>query len=267
SHSSRADPREGLRVFHNFYPSRPREQTLQRDARGFTYSAACVTIFAHRLLLTRTLLCRTHSVGKRLRSARRNRLPPGLAVCHIGIVAGGVGAIVPGLADVWVRAVTRVGIVAVIAGAGIVPIVPVIGVVAAVIPITVGIAVTPPIWGIDLSEPAAKMPKAMVGLAAVKPATIAVKSPSVMSRIGHLWVNDSRSKKQHRRGTPEGPSDGLPGTVIDSLIHQPTLREPCRRSLRQPRAAVARATPDHHNDVAGRRISVSPSRRTTSYTT
>jgi hypothetical protein len=45
---------------------------------------------------------------------------PGVELCHIGIVAGGVGAIVPGLPGVGVRAVAIVGIVAVIASAGIV---------------------------------------------------------------------------------------------------------------------------------------------------
>src|SRR5438045_9493333 len=122
---------------------------------------------------------------------------------------------IPGLRGVGVRAVAIVGIVAVIAGAGIVAVIPVIGVIAVIV---VGIAVTPPKWGIDPSEPAAGMPRARVGPAPVKSAATAVKSPPVMSGIGHLWVNDSGSKKQYRRrGTPESPSDGLPVTVISSL--------------------------------------------------
>src|SRR5215831_12687788 len=90
--------------------------------------------------------------------ARRDRLPPGLALCHIGIVAGRIGAIVPGLPDVGVRAVAIFGIVAVIAGTGIEAVVSVVGVVAVIAVIVVGIAVTPPKWGIDHSQPAAEMP-------------------------------------------------------------------------------------------------------------
>ena len=134
--------------------------------------------------------------------ARRNRLPPDLALCHIGIVAGGVRAIVPGLPGIRARTVTIVGIVAVIAGAGIVTVIPAIGVIAEIAVIVVGIAVTPPIWGIDSYEPAVEMPRAKVGPAGVKPAATAVNSPPVMSGIGHLWVNDSGSQKQYCRGTP-----------------------------------------------------------------
>src|SRR5207244_7362625 len=50
--------------------------------------------------------------------ARRNRQPSGLALCHIRIIPGRVGTIVPGLPGAGLRAVA--GMVAVIAGAGIV---------------------------------------------------------------------------------------------------------------------------------------------------
>jgi hypothetical protein len=56
-----------------------------------------------------------------------------------------------------------------------------------------------------------------------------MKSPPGMSGIGHLWVNDSGSKKQYRCGTPEGPSDGLPGTVISGLIHDQSFRNRAAR--------------------------------------
>ena len=68
------------------------------------------------------------------------------------------------------------------------------------------------------------MPRTRMGPAAVKPTAIPVKSPPVMSGIGRRWVNASGSKKQYRRGTAEGPSDGLPGTVISNLTHQRSLR-------------------------------------------
>ena len=70
--------------------------------------------------------------------AGRNRLPPGLALGHIGMIAGGVGAIVPGPPGVGARAVAIIGIVAVIAGARIVAVIPVIGVVAVIAVIVVG---------------------------------------------------------------------------------------------------------------------------------
>ena len=60
-----------------------------------------------------------------------------------------------------------------------------------------------------------------MGPAAVKPTAIPVKSPPVMSGIGYLWVNNSDSKKQYCRGSPEGPSNGSPGIVISRLIHRP----------------------------------------------
>src|SRR5438874_5399085 len=165
--------------------------------------------------------------------AGRNRLPPGLALGHIGIIAGGVGAIVPSLPGVGARAVAIVGIVAVVAGARIVAVIPVVGVVAVKAVIVVGKAVTPPIWGIDSYEPAAEMPGTRVGAAAVNPA-IAVKSPPIMSGIGRLWVNHSRSTKQHRRGCPEGRSDSLPGTEVITLMHRPIL--PKRVWTRLPQA-------------------------------
>src|SRR5215472_5769872 len=73
-------------------------------------------------------------------------LPHGVAVCHRWIIAGGAGAIVPGLSGVGVgrRAVARVGIVAVIAGAGIVAVIPMVGIVAVVVEGKEGIAITPP---------------------------------------------------------------------------------------------------------------------------
>src|SRR5215472_2986009 len=119
------------------------------------------------------------------------------------------------------RAVAIVGIVAVIAGAWIVAVIPVIGVVAVIAVIVEAIAVSPPIWGVDHSESAAEMPRTRMGPAAVKPTAIPVKSPPVMSGIGHRWMNDSGSKKQYRRGTPERSPNGLPGSVINRLIHRP----------------------------------------------
>src|SRR6516162_5814049 len=96
----------------------------------------------------------------------RTVLPHGVAVCHRWIIASGVGAIVPGLPGVGLRAVAIVGIVAVIAGAGIVAVIPMVGIVA-VIPVVVegieGIAITPPKRWVDASEPehGGEMPKAM----------------------------------------------------------------------------------------------------------
>src|SRR5215469_2033915 len=102
-------------------------------------------------------------------------LPHGVAVCHRWIIASGVGAVVPSLSGVGVglRAVARVGVVAVIAGAGIVAVIPMVGIVA-VIPVLVegieGIAITPPKRWVDASEPehGEKMPQAMEP-AAVEP--------------------------------------------------------------------------------------------------
>src|SRR5215831_13510679 len=77
-------------------------------------------------------------------------LPRGVAVCHMWIIASRAGAIVPSLSGVGVglRAVARVGIVAVIAGAGIVAVIPMVGIVAVVVEGNEGIAITPPKrWG------------------------------------------------------------------------------------------------------------------------
>ena len=68
-------------------------------------------------------------------------------MCHRWIIASGVEAIVPGLSGVELRAVARVGMVALIAGAGIVAVIAMVGIVV-VIPIVgkgiEGIAITPP---------------------------------------------------------------------------------------------------------------------------
>src|SRR5215469_159438 len=113
--------------------------------------------------------------------ARWNRLPAGVALCHIRIIAGGVGAIVPGLSDTGPRAVAIVRIVAVITGAGILAVIPIVRIVSVIPIIVVGKAVTPPIRRVDPSEPepAAEMPKAMVEPAAMKPT--AVKAAAVES--------------------------------------------------------------------------------------
>src|SRR5215469_8298673 len=131
-------------------------------------------------------------------------MPHGVAVGHRWIIASGVGAIVPGLPGVGLRAVARVGIVAVIARAGIVTVILMVGIVA-VIPVVVerieGVAITPPKRWVDASEPerGAEMPKATVEPAAVKPSTPPVKSPAATAAIigiGHLWLNNSGSKQQ-----------------------------------------------------------------------
>jgi hypothetical protein len=89
--------------------------------------------------------------------------------------------------------------VAVIAGAGIVAVIPTVGIVT-VIPVVgkgiEGIAITPPKRWVDASEPerGAEMPKAMVEPAAVKPSSIAVKSPAAIIGIGHLWLSNGDSK-------------------------------------------------------------------------
>ena len=62
----------------------------------------------------------------------------------------------------------------------------------------------------------------------MKSVTTAMNCVPVMSGIGP-WVNDSGKKKQYRRGTPEGPSDGLPGTFISGLIYRPILRNRAAR--------------------------------------
>ena len=94
-------------------------------------------------------------------------------------------------------------------------------------------------WRRDRSRNTGDRRRARVEPAAVKSAATAMKSPPVMSGIGHLWVNDSGSKKQYRRDTPESPSGGLPGTVISGLIHRPILPKPRRPAVKQPRAAFA----------------------------
>src|SRR5215831_6394393 len=96
--------------------------------------------------------------------ARRNRLPAAIALCHIRIIAGGVGAIVPGLPGVGPRAVAIVGAGAVIAAGRIVTVIPVIGIVPIIPIVEVGITVAPPIRRINPSEPepAAEMLGAMV---------------------------------------------------------------------------------------------------------
>jgi hypothetical protein len=149
--------------------------------------------------------------------ARRNRLPAGIAVCHIRIIARGVGAIIPGLPGVGPRAIAIVGTGAIIAAAGIVAVMPIVGIVAVIPEVVIGIAVTPPIRRVDPSEPepAAEMPKAMVGPAAMKPGAVkaaavepgkpaAVKAPTpavnppaaiaAVSRIGRRWLNNSGGK-------------------------------------------------------------------------
>jgi hypothetical protein len=105
------------------------------------------------------------------------------------IIASGVGAIVPGLPGVGLRAVARVRVVAVIAGTGIVVVIPTVGI-AAVIPVVVegkeGITITPPKkrWeGASETEHGAEMPKAMVG-------------PAAIIGIGYLWMYNSASKQQ-----------------------------------------------------------------------
>ena len=127
-------------------------------------------------------------------------------MCHRWIIASGVGAIVPSLPRVGLRAVARAGIVAVIAGAGIVAVMPMVGIVT-VIPVVVegiegieGIAITPPERWVDASEleHGAEMPKAMVEPAAVKPSTPAVKSPAATAAIigiGHLWLDNGGNKQ------------------------------------------------------------------------
>src|SRR6516225_9442584 len=111
-------------------------------------------------------------------------LPHGVAMCHRWIIASRVGAIVPGLPGVGLRAIARVGIVAVIAGAGIVAVIPMVGIVT-VIPVVVeGIAKKPPIRCVDAAEPerGAEMPKAMVEPAAMQCSAVepAVKSPAAI---------------------------------------------------------------------------------------
>jgi hypothetical protein len=118
------------------------------------------------------------------------------------IIASGVGAIVPSLPSVGLRAIARVGIVAVIARAGIVPVIPTVGIVAIVregIERIERIAITPPKRWVDAFEPehGAEMPRAMVQPAAVKPSTPAVKSPAATTGIvgiGYLWLNNGGSK-------------------------------------------------------------------------
>ena len=68
-------------------------------------------------------------------------------MCHRWIIASRVGAIVPGLPGVGLRAIARVGIVAVIVGAGIVVVIPMVGIVAIISVAKVGIegiGITPP---------------------------------------------------------------------------------------------------------------------------
>ena len=55
-----------------------------------------------------------------------------------------------------------------------------------------------------------------------------MKSPAAMSGIGHLWLNNSGSKQQCRCGMPDNPSEGPPGPVIGSLVHQSLLPKPAR---------------------------------------
>ena len=145
-------------------------------------------------------------------------------MCHIRIITGGVGAIIPGLPGVGSRAVTIGGMVAVIAGARIVAGISIAGIVAvitgagivagifmvrivAVIPVGVGIAVTPPIRRVYPSdpEPAMEMPKTMVEPATVETPFIAMKTPAsaaAMSGIDRLWLNNSGGKQEYRCGTP-----------------------------------------------------------------
>src|SRR5215472_10343601 len=94
------------------------------------------------------------------RLARRNRLPTALALCHIRIIARGVGAIVPGLPGIGPRAVAIVGAGAVIAAGRIVTVIPVIGIVP-VIP-KAGVGIPPaPLMRAE-SKPTAEMLGAMV---------------------------------------------------------------------------------------------------------
>src|SRR5215472_16415498 len=85
------------------------------------------------------------------RLARRNRLPTALALCHIRIIAGGVGAIVPGLPGVGPRAVAIVGAGPVIAAGRIVTVILVIGIVPVIT--IVGITVAPPVRRKNPAEP------------------------------------------------------------------------------------------------------------------
>src|SRR5262249_16062175 len=144
----------------------------------------------------------------------RNRQPGGLASCHMRIIPGWIGTIVPGLPGAGLRAVA--GMVAVIAGAGIdaaiVTVVARAGIVAEIsmlwivaVIVGVGIAVTPPKRRVYRSdpEPPVKMSKTMV-------------EPAIIG-IGRLWLNNRGSDQQCRCGNLEGPSDGPPGSVTSSL--------------------------------------------------
>jgi hypothetical protein len=104
----------------------------------------------------------------------------------VWIIASRVGAIVPGLSSVGLRAITRVGIVAVIAGAGVVVVIPMVGIVAVIVEGKKGIAITPPKKRReDASEPehGAEMPKAMMG-------------PAPIIGIDYLWLNNGGYKQK-----------------------------------------------------------------------
>src|SRR5215472_12326801 len=153
------------------------------------------------------------------RLARRNRLPTALALCHIRIIASGVGAIVPGLPGVGPRAVAIIGAGAVIAAGRIVTVIPVIGIVPIIPEVEVGIARAPPVRRINPSEPepAAEMLRATVELGTMKRAPVAVKltamepgnragarptttmkPPASISGTGGLWLRNNGSKQQRR---------------------------------------------------------------------
>src|SRR5215472_15174940 len=171
-------------------------------------------------------------------SARRNRLPTGIALRHVGVIAGGVGAVIP----------NRAGI-----GLGV-PGIAIIGIVTVVV--IVRVAIIPQVGHVDPSDAdgnsgaeaavkraavksvpveraavkraavkSAPLCSATVKHAAVKPTAASVKAPATTTavcRVGCRQLERRGSKQQNSYGNCEGPAD-LPGSITRSLSHRSLL--------------------------------------------
>src|ERR1700730_17054812 len=194
-------------------------------------------------------------------STRGDCLPAGIALGHVRVIAGGVGAIIPGL--------RRVGLTVFIVGLAV--IVAVIRIVAVIV---VGVAVIPPVRRVNptkpAAEPTAETPEAMVEPASMKPAAVksapmeptkaaavksapmeptkaaavksapmepaeaaAVKSTttameatttaSAMRSIGHLRLEDGAGTEQSSRGPPRAFSAPGPACIAANRFHRSLL--------------------------------------------
>src|SRR5215472_3695610 len=198
-------------------------------------------------------------------SARRNRLPTGIALRHVGVIAGGVGAVIPNRAGIGlgVPGIAIIGIVTVVVIVRV-AIIPQVGHVdpsdadgnsgteaavkrAAVksVPVERAAVKSAPLCSATVKPAAVKsapLCSATVKHAAVKPAAASVKAPATTTavcRVGCRQLERRGSKQQNSYGNCEGPADLPPGSITRSLSHRSLL--PTGRAAGSRGAPSARA--------------------------